>query len=251
MKKLEADVKSELRSVAKELASQFRSEYPKICKTPILNSFKAAEELGFFVVSTLAPEELSGLTETIGNKSMIVVNSRHPLGRQNYSIWHEIYHWYSKDGKDVSLFKDIEYSETEFKAEAFAAEILLEEKALESELKKLGYNSLNERDLTFLKKKDIVILQNRFKVSYRAVLTRLIILSDNKGLNNRYGAASTQEKIIKLNQEYGFDGRLEQPTEKPYVSESLFNYLSINLEKGKISREYVEQLLEFVEGEIE
>lgn len=250
MEKISDARKNELRSEIEHIAHDFRRAYNNICEAPIPNSFKAAEELGFFVVSASAPNELSGFTTTIDNKSMIVVNSNHPLGRQNYSIWHEIYHWYAKDGQEVSLMGNVEYNETEFKAEAFASEILLEKKALERELNSLGYKSLNKSSMKYLKREDIVILQNKFKVSYRAMLTRIIVISNNQDLRNRYGIASSQEKIIQFSIECGFDGDLEKPTLKPYISESLFEYLTLNLEKGRISSSYVEQFLEFIEGGI-
>ena len=91
------------------------------------------------------------------------------------------------------------------------------------------------------------MLQNKFKVSYKAMLTRIIIISNNQDLKSRYGIASNQEKIIQFNVKCGFNGELEKPTLKPYISESLFEYLTINLEKGRISRAYVEQFLEFLE----
>ncbi|MDW5524640.1 ImmA/IrrE family metallo-endopeptidase [Carnobacterium maltaromaticum] len=250
MKKLIDNRKKELITEVENIARNFRREHINICQAPIPNSFKVAEELGFFVVSASAPNELSGFTTTIDGKSMIVVNSNHPLGRQNYSIWHEIYHWYAKDGKDVSLMGDNEYSETEFKAEAFASEILLEKKVLERELQNLGYKSISKNHMKYLKNEDIVKLQNKFKVSYRAMLTRIITISGNKDINNRYGVAASQEKIIQFNIKCGFDGGLEQPTLKPYISESLFEYLTFNLEKGRVSSIHVERFIEFIEGEI-
>lgn len=247
MEKISDLRKIELRSEIEQIAQDFRRAYNNICEAPIPNSFRAAEELGFFVVSAAAPNELSGFTTTIDNKSMIVVNSNHPLGRQNYSIWHEIYHWYTGDGLEVSLMDNIEYNETEFKAEAFASEILLEKKSLERELNSLGYKSLNKSSVKYLKNEDIVILQNRFNVSYRAMLTRIIAISDNQDLRTRYGIASNQGKIIQFNIKCGFNGDLEKPTPKPYISDSLFKYLTLNLEKGRISSSYVEEFLEFIE----
>ncbi|WP_348922089.1 ImmA/IrrE family metallo-endopeptidase [Enterococcus rotai] len=250
MKKITDKRKSELIAEVERVADNFRRDHINISSAPIPNSFKTAEELGFFVVSATAPDELSGFTTTIGDKSMIVVNSRHPLGRQNYSIWHEVYHWYSKDGIDISMLGDYEYSETEFKAEVFASEILLEKNALQRELKKMNYGSVTDNNIRYLKKEDIVKLQNIFKVSYKAVLTRIIALSGHRELRNRYGIASNQEKIIEFNKKCGYKGELEAPSEKPYISDSLFEYLTSNLEKGRISHSNVDRLLNFIEEDI-
>lgn len=245
MKRISEERKKALQKEVKAIAHRFRNEYPAL-QSPIPNSFKAVEELGFFVMSTPAPAAVSGLKMNLDDKTMIVVNSSQPLGRQNFSIWHEVYHWYTGDGQDISLFNDIEYNETENKAEVFASEILLEEDALKRELFALGFNKNN---LKYLSKKDLVNLQYKFNVSYRAVLTRIINLFNAPELRTRYGAASNQEKIIKLNKELGFDGSLEETSLVTYISPSLFQYMKSNLSEGKISIEHIEQVLSFIEEE--
>ncbi|MGX7204774.1 ImmA/IrrE family metallo-endopeptidase [Enterococcus devriesei] len=245
MQKLSAEKKEALKKEVEVIALRFRSEYSDIANAPIPNSFMAAEELGFFVVSCPAPDKLSGMTMNIQDKSMIVVNSVHPLGRQNYSIWHEVYHWYTEDGQDISLSNDVEYSETEYKAELFAAEILMEKSILKIHLNRLGYTS--DAQLKFLKKEDIVKLQNIFQVSYKAILTRIISLTGRNDLGNRYAIASSQSKIIDFNKLLGYSGNLEKGNLPKYISPSFFIYLENNLSKGRISKSYVNDLLKFVE----
>lgn len=245
MQKLSAKKKDILKKEVEEIAIRFKNEYSSIVKSPIPNSFIAAEELGFFVVSCPAPDKLSGMTMNIQDKAMIVVNSVHPLGRQNYSIWHEVYHWYTGDGQDISLSEDAEYSETEYKAELFASEILMDKKSLKVYLNRLGYSS--NAQLKFLKREDIVKLQNDFQVSYRAMLTRIISASGRVDLGNRYAIANTQQKIIEFNKSLGYSGNLEKGNLPTYISPSFFTYLEHNLKKGRISKNYVDSLLKFVE----
>ncbi|MFV0305074.1 MAG: ImmA/IrrE family metallo-endopeptidase [Moheibacter sp.] len=245
MEKLSTDKKEDLIKEAEDITLRFKEEYKDIVETPILNSFKAAEELGFFVVSGPAPDKFSGMTMNLQGKSMIVVNSVHPLGRQNYSIWHEVYHSYTGDGQDISLVEESEYNETEYKADIFAANILMDKNVLDTHLKRLGYNSVE--NLKYLKKKDVVELQNIFQVSYRAMLTRIISISGRDDLGNRYGIASSQSRIIKYNQKFGFSGNLEEGNLPKYISPSFFIYLENNLEKGRISKKYVDDILKFVE----
>lgn len=247
MEIIKPERKKELSLEGKKVAENFIEKYSDIVNQPISNSFRTVEELGFFVIAVPAPDNISGMTMSIDNKSMIVVNSNQPLGRQNYSIWHEIYHWYTGEGQDISLHKQSDYNETEYKAEVFASEILIPRNQLEIELKKMNYNS--KKSIQYLKKTDIVELQNKFNVSYRAMLSRIIFLTGQKSLSNRFGAASTQEKIINLNIECGFDGHLEEKITKPYISESLFFYMKSNLEKGRVSSNKIEAVLKFIEEE--
>lgn len=247
MKKLTDERKAELKKEVREVCQRFISEFPKTSEAPIPNSFKAAEELGFFVIAIPAPDNISGMTMNMADKSMIVVNSKNPLGRQNYSIWHEVYHWYSEDGQDISFYGESEYDETEFKAEFFASEILMPEESLIIELIKLGYS--NKQSFRYLKIVDIVKLQNIFNVSYKALLTRIIDITGIKSLKNRYGAASNQEKVMKLNKDNGYSGNLEMINQEPYISESLFIYMNSNLKKGRVSSDRVKTVLDFIEEE--
>lgn len=247
MKKIKKERKKELSLEVKEIAKNFIETYSDIVNQPISNSFRTVEELGFFVIAVPAPHNISGMTMSIDNKSMIVVNSNQPLGRQNYSIWHEVYHWYTGEGQDISKHGESEYDETEYKAEVFASEILIPRNKLEIELKKLNYNSKNS--LQYLKKKDIVKLQNKFNVSYKAMLTRIIFLTGQNKLSNRFAIANKQEDIINLNIEFGFDGHLEKIETKPYISDSLFFYMKSNLEKGRVSSSKIELILDFIEEE--
>lgn len=245
MKKITKERKNELEGEVSEIAVSFMKKYFDVITQPISNSFKAVEELGFFVISIPAPDTISGMTMSIDDKSMIVINSNQPLGRQNYSIWHEVYHWYTKDGQDISFHGQSEYSETEFKAEVFASEILIPRDMLFLAIEDLGKGN----GIKYLSKKDIVILQNKFFVSYRAMLMRIISLTKEQSLNNRFGVARTQESIIKFNQECGFDGDLEKVESTPYISDSLFMYMQSNLSKGRVSGDRVETVLKFIEEE--
>lgn len=237
----------EIRSEVSKLAEKFKENYPDFNASPIGNSIEAAEKLGFFVVSIPAPYEISGYTRTQDEKSMIFVNANHNLGRQYYSICHEIYHWYTGDGNAVTLIGSDEYSETEMKAELFASEILMDREKVLDELEKISVDNLD-----FIRIIEIIKLQYIFNVSYVAMLRRLITLfpQNKKSLSKRYGITKDPEKLLKTIKEQGYSGDLELPTKKIYISPSLFYYMESNIEQGKLSPESIKDIVSFIEKEL-
>lgn len=238
---------NKIRSEINVVAEKFKQEYPTFSVSPIGNSIEIAESLGFFVVSIPAPDEVSGFTRTQDGKSMIFVNANHNLGRQYYSIWHEIYHWYTGDGNDISLMGSDIYNETEKKAEYFAAEILMDSNKVKSELSKLNINNLD-----FIKIIEIIKLQYIFQVSYSAMLTRLITLfpENRASLSKRYGITRDRDRLLKTIRGQGYSGDLELPTKTTYISPSLFYYMESNITEGKLSPENVKGIVSFIEKEL-
>ena len=76
MEIIKPERKKELSLEGKKVAENFIEKYSDIVNQPISNSFRTVEELGFFVIAVPAPDNISGMTMSIDNKSMIVVNSR-------------------------------------------------------------------------------------------------------------------------------------------------------------------------------
>lgn len=242
-KRISIDRKKILEHEVDIMINRFRKEFDfKI--EPIPNSFRKAEELGIFIISIPAPDNFSGLTMSDHEDTMIVTNSNTTLGRQNFSIWHEAYHWYAKDGKSISYFKDADYDEIEYKADYFSSEILMPRELVLYELKKIKRDGKNIQYLSYA---DLCRLQNLFQVSCMAMLTRIInITGASDELRNRYSKASDKTKARNLNIENGFNGLLEENT-NPYITAKFFDYISSNLNNGRISNISAEKIIKSIE----
>lgn len=93
----------------------------------------------------------------------IYINTSEPLGRQNYTFCHELYHLYiDKCGEyNISMIDDI----IEEKAEEFASFLLINRKEL---IKKINDMSMsNHREITF---EQILKIQEKFNASFIAVI---------------------------------------------------------------------------------
>lgn len=222
---------------------RFRKEFDfKI--EPIPNSFRKAEELGIFILSIPAPENFSGLMMSDHEDTMILTNSNTTLGRQNFSIWHEVYHWYTKEGKSISYFNDSDYDEIEYKADYFSSEILMPKKLILKELEKI--DKIDE-NIKYISYKELCDMQNHFQVSCMAILTRIInIFGGNKSLRSRYAKVKDKTKARDLNIKNGFSGSLEENT-KPYITAKFFDYITSNLDNGRISNISVEKIISNIE----
>lgn len=230
--------KNELDIEVNNIISEFVDKYPKL-NGIIPNSFEAAEELGFFVVSTNSPENISGFTTSFADKYyLIVVNSLHTKARQNFSIWHEVYHWFTGDGQELSFFGEEKYSETEYKAETFASLMLMKNEQLEKDLSEYS-------EIRFISNLKLLELQYKYQVSTAALIFRISKLKDDKSLWSRKNKLSKES----THKENGFSGDLEVPTEHSYISPAFFEILLDNFNENKISAGYVEMLKSFIEEE--
>lgn len=238
MKSLTSERKEKLNDEIEKIVHDFYEEYPQF-NTTIPNSFDAAEELGFFVVSLEGPDGVSGFTTTFDQRYyLIAVNSKETKARQNFSVWHEIYHWYTGDGKEISLYDSEDYSETEYKAEGFSAHILMNTDILKKDLDKL-----NLSDFKYIKNADILNLQYKFQVSTAAMIRKIVDLTGENSLWKR------KKNLCKVSvhKDKGFSGELEKPTIKNYISPIFFDNLLDNLSKNKISENYAKRITDYIE----
>ena len=99
------------------------------------NSIKKIEGLGIFVLISAAPEEVSGFCMTIGEDTFIFINKNQVLARQYFSLWHEVYHWFTESTDWVSIVNAQENNEVEYQADYFASMVLLDKNHLSEKLK--------------------------------------------------------------------------------------------------------------------
>ncbi|MDR2407679.1 MAG: ImmA/IrrE family metallo-endopeptidase [Bacteroidales bacterium] len=115
------------------------------CLVPPIEVVKIARHLRVKVYAEKLPEDISGILD-VRNEPVILINKDHALHRQRFSIAHELGHFqlhhlmgiihvdkksYYRDSKSAEGLDDIEIA-----ANKFAAELLMPEAMIRSELEK-------------------------------------------------------------------------------------------------------------------
>lgn len=100
------------------------------------------------------------------NYKCIYINTREPLGRQNFTFAHELFHvFYKKSTSGVCLENDRESDNIEKEAEMFASNLLIPRFLLLTDLKKRNLNTKKE-----IKEEHIFFLQMKYNVTYQAIV---------------------------------------------------------------------------------
>lgn len=184
-------------------------------------------------------ERLSGICVKDDTNSVIAINSLMTLGRQRFSMAHELYHLYYDDNQLTAICaKNIGTgSDKETEADQFASYFLMPPVAL-SELIK----HIKEKPSARLSVQDIVRIEQYFQVSRQAVLYRLI--GENELTLQE--AEPMKRNVIMSATSLGYDDQLYRPlpAEKQYGTYGFYIQQSEKaLERGLISRGKYEELL--------
>ncbi|MGD1823456.1 MAG: ImmA/IrrE family metallo-endopeptidase [Pleomorphochaeta sp.] len=115
-------------------------------------------------------ERLSGLCIHNTDYPIIAINSSMSIGRQRFSMAHELYHLYfDKNNNIPTCSKSIGAgSSIEEKADSFASYLLIPPISLSEKIKDMTINNS-----TKIKLNDIIFLEQYYKVSRQAMLHRL------------------------------------------------------------------------------
>ena len=110
-------------------------------------------------------KNISGMCVKLEKSSVIAINTEFSKGRQNFTLAHELYHFYYSDKMTSSICpvsenkKDIE----EIRANIFASYLLLPDIALRE--------YFEEREVNL---ENIIKLENMYSISHNALLVRLL-----------------------------------------------------------------------------
>lgn len=171
--------------------------------------------------------------------SIIAINSDMSIGRQRYSLAHELYHFYfdQNDSTTVCSSKIGGESENEKKADQFASYFLIPSAALYDAIQK--YKKGTDTQLSI---SEIIRLEQYFGVSHQAMLFRL----QEEGEISSTHAPSMQTGIISLATRLGFDTSLYKPSPEDKKMRVLGHYIyqaENLLNKSIISNGKYEELL--------
>lgn len=177
---------------------------------------------------------ISGMCVRIGEEAIIAINSSMSIGRQNFSIAHELYHYYfDKEQKTTICEMTIgKGNEVEKCADQFASYFLMP----------LGAEIIGDikDEITFNK---VIELEQYYKVSHQAMLYRLL----GEGLITPEQLESYKSRrVIRAAASLGFDTALYKPSRDEKVYKTFGFYIKQAqelLDKEKISDGKYEQLL--------
>ena len=216
-----------LRLECKEKAAKFRNKFGFGPDEPIhLRSFLLQQN----VMTLFKPLSggFSGMAMVVDQKRFMMINQNHTLGKQHFTIAHELYHLFVQENFvsqkcKTGLFLSQEDLE-ERKADLFAANLLLPE---------IGVSSMvpAEERKGNLSDQTIFKIQQVYSVSVKATIYRLVELGfANQSYFDKYQSGST-EKIRNL----GFDTRLMYSGNQDLVLGDYAIKARALYEKGKIS----------------
>lgn len=184
-------------------------------------------------------ERLSGMCVRNENGSVIAINSGMTLGRQRYSLAHELYHLYYDEKmtaiceKTIGSGNDIEKS-----ADQFASYFLIPPVSLKSKIAVLQAGN----NTKVLGVNEIVYLEQYYGVSRQAMLSRLL---DDKAIKPAE-ADALRINVIRSASSLGYSKELyvPLPEDKRYATYGyLIDQVNKALGKGLISNGKYEEIL--------
>ena len=228
--------KTELRDKAEELRKKLNqdnySPLDPIKLTQVIENLT----LVFYPLSN----NISGACFKGKSSCLIAINSKMSLGRQNFSLAHELYHlYYGEPAKStVSPLNIAKDNKTENDAETFASYFLIPQISLREMINKFRVKN-KSANLTIA---DVIELEQYFGVSHKAMLYRLKgeDFIDEKELKDM------KEMIVSTEaRKLGYDTSLYFPNEANKAT-VLRHYIALAnklREKEKISENKYEELL--------
>ncbi|WP_244629833.1 ImmA/IrrE family metallo-endopeptidase [Macrococcoides canis] len=205
---------------------------------PINNTMQILTEKGYYIIKSAAPLNLSGFYMKKDNYPFIFVNTNHTLGRQNFSLWHEVYHHIMNHKNGISDFNADSLEERE--AEIFAGIILLPRK----EIDKWISHALTSPET-------IVKMSDYYQMSFQGVLVRLMQEQhmDYKTYKSlkKYSSLENVTALKHLYEQCHLDTSIMYPTYKTQISENIMTILQKNYAANKTSGEKINEIIEMIE----
>ncbi|WP_366749962.1 ImmA/IrrE family metallo-endopeptidase [Tepidanaerobacter sp. EBM-38] len=229
----------------KDLAEEVRI---KFARKGLSDIFDILSEAAFLIRKPLETDELSGFTTYFEEQFIVYLNSNFTLGHERYTGAHELYHLIYNANilkKEKILLDDQKHKEEDAKADVFASEFLMPE----DYVKEVFYKIVNV-DKDSILPRHIIRMHNYFKVSYKAMLKRLIQL-DLCSINKYEElvdicSLENMEQLQSLTKREGYSIELIIPSKETYVPTEYIEFVKSNYERGNISYKNMKNSLEFI-----
>lgn len=183
-------------------------------------------------------EHLSGMCVKSGANCVIAINSKMSLGRQRFSLAHELFHlYYDENMMAICLAAMNTGNDIERAADTFAAFFLIPPASLKKKICEMRGKGVPQLGL-----REVIQLEQYFGVSHQAMLNQLVDI----GEITPQQAADMKHGVIKFAEILGFSTDLYQrlPVEKQYQTNGyLIEQASSALSKNLISEGKYEEIL--------
>jgi Zn-dependent peptidase ImmA (M78 family) len=181
-------------------------------------------------------ENFSGMAVKVGNNRFILINSNHSLGRQHFSICHELYHLYIQENFtphhcSAGIFNKKDY--TEFNADLFAAYLLIPKDGI---VGLIPDEQLNKDKITL---ETILKIEHYFSCSRSALLNRLHEMQ----LISTKKVEEFKKNIILTAGKYGYDNSLYKPGNENTVIGDFGTLAKQLFDNEKISEGHYSELM--------
>lgn len=229
----------------KDLAEDTRIKFGRKGLSDI---FDDLSEVSFLIRKPIETDKISGFSIYFEGQFVVYLNSNFTLGHERYTAAHELFHLiYNAESlkKEKLPLDKSKYQEEEKKADVFASEFLMPEdyvKEIFFKIVKLDKNDVIPRH--------IIRMHNYFKVSYKAMLKRLIQL--NLCAEDKYDelvdicSIEKMEELQSLTKKEGYDISLITPSKEIRIPNEYIVYIKSNYENGKISYTNMKNCLESI-----
>lgn len=207
---------------------------------PIKNSTQLLSEMDYYIIKAQAPKNLSGFYIKKDKYPFIFVNTNHSLGRQNFSLWHEVYHHYMNHQNGISDFGSNLLEERE--AEIFAGCVLLPD----TEVQKW----MNQQD-DIMRPEVLAKMSDYYNMSFNGVMVRTMQLNPiSKEKYNALKLLSNVENAAELYALY-IDNNLAtdilKPTYDIQISSNIMIVLEKNYNDNLVSATKINEIIEKIE----
>ncbi len=180
-------------------------------------------------------KNISGLCYKGNSSNIIVLNSNMSVGRQRYSLAHELYHLYF-DNSESTISRMNDKSLNEEIANKFASYFLMPHASLSNKV-----NQVKENDEK-LSLKEIVKLERFYGVSHKAMLNRLV---EQEEITLEY-ANSIKDGITDFSARHGFNVSLYRASNNTLVLGYYINMTQELFDKKMISDSEYKKMLHLV-----
>lgn len=205
---------------------------------PIKDTIQQLTSLGYYIIKSEAPANLSGFYMKKDKYPFIFVNTKHSLGRQNFSLWHEVYHDFMQHKNGISDFNAKSIEERE--AEIFAGLVMLPNKEI---------NNWLHHDLT--DPKVIARMSDYYQMSFQGVLVRLMqehyVDYETYQQLKQYSAINNIDNLAEIYTLENLDTAIMYPTNNTQISENIMSILQRNYSAGKVTGEKINEIIDMIE----
>lgn len=205
---------------------------------PLSNSLQTAADLGYCIIKSKAPDNLSGFYMMKDKFPFIFVNTAHSRGRQNFSLWHEVYHHYMNHNNGISDFNTKSIDERE--AEIFAGCIMLPDE----EIEKLAVKKIDAEY--------IAQISTEYQMSFNAVVVRFMqeqhVSYDEYMELKKLSAPENAAALNEIYEKQSLSAEILHPSNNLVISSNIMNILTDNYKDGKLTKHTLNEIIGRIEG---